>query len=159
METPLMTIFAHHRWANLELVDACDAVPESVLEAVVPGTYGTIRETLHHLVELEERYLSALQPGFEQHPAGELAALSALRQRAVRSGQALIEVAAGVRDDQRVQTEWAGRSFNLPIGIFLSQAITHAAEHRNQIATILTQQGVTPPILDAWTFARESGES
>lgn len=28
----------------------------------------------------------------------------------------------------------------------------HATDHRSQIATLLTQQGITPPGLDAWDY-------
>ena len=40
----------------------------------------------------------------------------------------------------------------IPVGILLIQAINHATEHRAQVATILTQQGSTPPEMDGWTF-------
>jgi uncharacterized damage-inducible protein DinB len=35
------------------------------------------------------------------------------------------------------------------------QAINHATEHRTHIATILTQQGVEPPVLDGWHYNEE----
>lgn len=36
--------------------------------------------------------------------------------------------------------------------VVLVQAINHATEHRTQIFTILTQQGLEPPVLDGWTY-------
>jgi len=32
------------------------------------------------------------------------------------------------------------------------QAINHAIDHRSQIATLLSQQGIEPPDLDGWAY-------
>ena len=42
--------FAHHVWATLRLVDACLALSPQHLETAVPGTYGSILDTLRHLI-------------------------------------------------------------------------------------------------------------
>jgi uncharacterized damage-inducible protein DinB len=40
----------------------------------------------------------------------------------------------------------------------LIQAINHATDHRSQIATLLGQQGITPPGLDGWSYYRAMSE-
>jgi len=47
--SPIDEAFAHHVWATLRLIDGCELSPEQ-LEAAVPGTYGSILETMRHLV-------------------------------------------------------------------------------------------------------------
>ncbi len=42
--------FAHHVWATLRLVDTCLALSPQQLETTVPGTYGSILDTLRHLI-------------------------------------------------------------------------------------------------------------
>ncbi len=42
-----------------------------------------------------------------------------------------------------------------PRPILLTQVINHATEHRAQIMAILTQLGIEPPELDAWTYFDE----
>jgi uncharacterized damage-inducible protein DinB len=42
--------FAHHVWATLRLVDTCLELSPQQLETDVPGTYGSILDTLRHLI-------------------------------------------------------------------------------------------------------------
>jgi uncharacterized damage-inducible protein DinB len=46
----------------------------------------------------------------------------------------------------------------MPLSLFLLQAINHATEHRSQVATILTQLGLTPPEMDGWAYFLASGQ-
>jgi uncharacterized damage-inducible protein DinB len=43
----------------------------------------------------------------------------------------------------------------VPASLILTQAINHATEHRAQVTTILTQQGVEPPDLSGWAYVEE----
>jgi uncharacterized damage-inducible protein DinB len=52
--------FAHHVWATLRLIDACLGLTPEQLETVVPGTYGSILETIRHFVGGDSLYLSHL---------------------------------------------------------------------------------------------------
>ena len=52
--------FAHHVWATLRLIDTCLALSPEQLETSVPGTYGSILETMRHLVGGDSSYLSVL---------------------------------------------------------------------------------------------------
>jgi uncharacterized damage-inducible protein DinB len=49
--------FAHHVWATLRLVDACLALGPEQLGTAVPGTYGSILETMRHLIGGDSWYL------------------------------------------------------------------------------------------------------
>ena len=42
--------FAHHVWATLTLMDVCLALGPGQLETAVPGTYGSILDTMRHTV-------------------------------------------------------------------------------------------------------------
>src|SRR5215212_1472829 len=53
----LQVLFQHNTWANLKLLDFCEALSEEQLDAAAPGTYGSIRDTLHHLVGAEVSYV------------------------------------------------------------------------------------------------------
>src|SRR5437762_9074836 len=50
----------HGTWANEQLLERCRALTAEQLELTVPGTYGTIRKTLAHIVASEEGYLVRL---------------------------------------------------------------------------------------------------
>ena len=52
--------FGHHVWATLRLLDACDPLSPEQLSSAVPGTYGSILDTMRHLVGSDAGYLAAL---------------------------------------------------------------------------------------------------
>lgn len=160
MGSVLVEVFKHHRWANLRLIDACAALREEVLAAGGAGTFGSVRDTLAHIVFHEGYYLAAIPeaPPLEPQPAGGTPpSLAELRARAERSGDALLAVAAGAAEDRVLRGTWRGQDYARPLSIFLNQAINHATEHRAQIASILSQQGIEPPVLDAWAYRAETG--
>jgi uncharacterized damage-inducible protein DinB len=152
MNAMLAEMFRHNLWANLRLIDACVALPESVLEAHVPGTYGTVRETIGHLAGTEEGYLAmltgALAPGALPRDATATPDLATLREHALRAGQqldlatvrdhlrasgkGLIAYAASVEGDPTVQVAWPDQVYELPASLVLAQAINHATEHRSR---------------------------
>jgi uncharacterized damage-inducible protein DinB len=49
--------FAHHVWATLLLVGSCLALSPEQLGTAVPGTYGSILDTVRHLVGSDSWYL------------------------------------------------------------------------------------------------------
>jgi hypothetical protein len=44
------------------------------------------------------------------------------------------------------------RLHNIPATLILLQAINHGADHRAQIATLLSQYGITLPEVDGWAY-------
>ena len=46
--------FRHNSWATLRLLDFCREIDPGLLDATARGTYGSIGETLAHLVGMEE---------------------------------------------------------------------------------------------------------
>src|SRR5919198_354276 len=57
MTHPLRDAFAHHNWATLRLIDACLGLDADQLETEFPGTYGSILDTMRHLVAADSSYL------------------------------------------------------------------------------------------------------
>src|SRR6185503_10028849 len=56
----LRDAFGHHNWASLVVLDACAGLTDEQLIATVPGVYGSILDTLRHLVEADVWYLHTL---------------------------------------------------------------------------------------------------
>jgi uncharacterized damage-inducible protein DinB len=54
MNGTLLTLYRHKTWATLRLIEHCQGLDDDQLEATIPGTYGTIRDTLRRLVDSEE---------------------------------------------------------------------------------------------------------
>ena len=150
----LTTLFRHHLWANLRLFERCaDLTPEQ-LDATLLGTFGSIRETLDHIVRAEQNYLHRIRTGQrltrpENAPPLTMAEmLESLRA----TGEGLIEWAPKIQANDMVQLDWEGTSRDTPKTIILTQVINHATEHRSQVMAILTQLGIEPPELDGWNY-------
>jgi len=155
MPSALAEIFRHNLWANLGLLNVCDGVADSVLNATTPGTYGSARDTLLHLCASEERYVFRLTVEEPKQPLSEgspFPGLAKLRKRAKASGESLITIATRFRP-RIIKGTYGGQRFAIPAAIFMIQAINHATEHRAHVMTILTQQGAQPPDLDAWHYS------
>jgi uncharacterized damage-inducible protein DinB len=153
-ETALVTMFRHNLWANQALFDACAALDEAQLAATAIGTYGTIYDTLHHLVRAEQGYLYMLTG---DSPVARMRRehkpdVATLRENTRLFGEGLMAVAAGVTPDMMAYSVEEDGQWAIPAGVVLTQVINHATEHRAHIMTILTQMGIQPPELDGWAF-------
>ncbi|HEX8231135.1 MAG TPA: DinB family protein [Chloroflexia bacterium] len=149
----LETLFQHNLWANMRLMEACRDLDDAVLDSIVPGTYGTVRDTLGHIARAEAGYYRRLTgKEVDRTGWGEVPTLEQLTEALRFTGEGLIQAAPGVRESDTLQVEWQGEKVEFPTGIILLQAINHATEHRSHIATILTQQGITPPDMDGWSY-------
>ena len=153
----LTTIFEHHHWANLRLLDRCAELSDEQLDASVPGTYGTIRDTLAHIVRAEQSYFARISTGKrfifpEDEPP---MTIEEMAETARATGMGLIEWAPKVAPDDVVQIDWDGTPRDVPKTIILTQVINHATEHRSQVMTIMTQLGVDPPDLQSWAYFDE----
>ncbi len=158
MYQALSELYKHNLWANLRLIDFCAGLSDEQLEASAPGTYGTVRNTLVHIVFNEENYASLIsgQPTEEPLRVREgFPGFEALRQHAQRSGEKLLQIASEVDPGLILRGDFGGEPYELPVTVPLIQAINHATEHRAQVAIILTQQGLQPPALDGWTYGDE----
>jgi len=154
-DEPLVSLFRHNLWANLTLLDACAALDEAGLATAAVGTYGTIYDTLRHIVGAEQGYLVHLTG---RRPERRITRedrpdVATLRELARQTGVALIAVAAAATPDDVATLHWDDKRWPYPFGLILNQVINHATEHRAQVMTILTQLGIEPPDLSGWTYA------
>lgn len=149
--------FAHHVWATLRVIDACLALRPEQLATVVEGTYGSILETMRHLVGADSSYLFVLT-GEEGRDTDRME-LAELRDVMEAHGSAWARLVAGEIDpDTVVVRHRADRSeSHAPRGIRLAQVLHHGTDHRSQICTTLTSLGVAPPEIDVWDFGRQDG--
>jgi uncharacterized damage-inducible protein DinB len=153
MATPLADFFEYNLWANRRLLEACAELSDAQLDATTPGVYGTIRETLLHMFGSEESYardFTGTAPEPQLRGMTVFPGIAELQRRAELSGSELIKIAETA--DLR-QTFWLdGGTYKCEAIIVLMQALTHAVDHRSQIATLLSVQGITPPHDDVWGY-------
>lgn len=154
VENPLTEMFLHNLWANQQLLRICEPLTHEQLEARCDGTYGSIRETLLHIVRAEAGYLRTLgeTPPESASRLSPEASIEELRESAAEIDEALAALAGRIAPNDTFAARYEGRIFQLPGPRCLVQVINHATEHRAQIATILTQLGIEPPELSGWTY-------
>ena len=151
----------HNAWATAQLLTFCRGLDEATLDATVPGTYGSIIETLRHLIDSEMSYVFRLTGAWSERPwqSGAAVGLDVLEERATLLGTTLERYLAGDWDDERLGEARGdeGVVFAVRAGVFLTQALHHANEHRAHVCTILGALGHEPPDVSAWGYALATG--
>ena len=151
--TILKDAFAHHGWATIQLIDACADLEDHQLRTGTPGVYGSIIETLRHLVGSDCSYLrvtSGEHPDFDD----EAAELAGLRGEMEKHQAAWSELIARNLDGDEwlVRRRPDGSETHATIGVRLAQALHHGTDHRSQVCTVLTNLGIEPPAIDVWDY-------
>jgi uncharacterized damage-inducible protein DinB len=151
--------FGHHVWATIRLIDICAELSEEQLQTTVPGTYGSIIDTMRHVVGADTDYLFVLSGGEISTIDEDTMDLAALREEMVRNGQRWSDVLPRHLDPDTVVIRHRddGSESHAPAGTRLTQAVQHGTDHRSQICTALTTLGIDPPEIDAWAYADSQG--
>lgn len=151
--------FAHHVWATQRVIDACLGLSPEQLGTSVTGTYGSILDTMRHLVGADSSYLFALSGERTPYIDADHMELPELRATMEGNGTAwssLLEQDLNP-DADVVRHRDDGSDSHAPMGIRLAQALHHGTDHRSQVCTVLTTLGVEPPAIDVWDFGWEGG--
>jgi uncharacterized damage-inducible protein DinB len=156
----LADAFGHHVWATIRVLDACATLDEAQLTTTVPGTYGSIIDTLRHLVGADVFYLDVLR-GEREPFVEEGSDIPTMRAAMEAHGPAWQHLVAGDIDPGTdvIEHEDGGYETHAPLGIRLAQALHHGTDHRSQICTALTTLGIEPPLIDVWDFAALDGRT
>ncbi len=156
-EKILTRLFEHNNWANLQIIQACSVLDEDQLDTeLYTVTKGSIRSTLQHLINSQEDYLSQLMgvearfnwespPGFDE-----------LLQAATETGEGLIALTKS-EASKSLKDKFEKDGYSIEPWVVMLQAVDHAAEHREQIKSILSGLGLTPPRIDGWAYGRVTG--
>ncbi len=148
----LEMLFEHNQWANRELARVCFSLSEAQLDAEPrSATKGAIRGTLLHLATAQRGYLALLTLPVEARPTTPLA-FEEIPASLESSGAGLLALAkdgASPRLQGRLRTR---DGYDAAPWVVMVQAINHATEHREQIKSMLSALGLTPPDLDGWTY-------
>jgi uncharacterized damage-inducible protein DinB len=153
-ELILAKLFEHNIWANLQIIRACSTLSDEQLDAEPQSvTKGSIRSTLFHLVTSQQSYLRSLTlPLAERLEPVPPPPFAELQRSADNSGEALLALArdeSGITKKGKIQTR---DGYLVEPWVLMLQIINHADEHREQIKSMLSSLGVTPPNIDGWDY-------
>jgi uncharacterized damage-inducible protein DinB len=148
----------HNIWANLDLLAFCGRLSADQLAWTAQGTYGSIHETLQHVVRAESFYLRVLTG--ESPPQGGFGAgllpVKELIEREQSNGERIERVLGSAFDADRVVARDQGETSTS--GIIAAQFIHHGSDHRAHLGTILGAHGIQLPELDVWAYGVSIGE-
>lgn len=149
----------HNNWANQKLIEACSTLSDEQLGAQpVSAAYGTIRQTLIHLISAQVGYLRMLtRPVEERREARIDLEFSHLAPAAADSGEGLLELLRKgdlFTEIDRIETT---DGYWVEPWVVLVQAVNHADEHREQVCSQMSALGLRPPALDGWNFGEAHG--
>ena len=163
----LLRQMRHGIWANERLLERCRALTDEQMDLTVPGTYGTIRKTLAHIVSAEEGYLvrllgSLLHEPPLREPDLTLEGIAAHIAHVTNAVERLF--AKGSPDPDRVIADTPLRRagaprFEMAAWAPAAQFVYHGIDHRSQIDTILSTHGLETLDLQIWPYAMELGAS
>jgi len=158
-KSPLTDAFAHNAWATLQLLDVCRPLTDEQLAINVPGTYGSIIDTLRHLVGGDAGYLFVLTGGRVPMIDEDNMGVDELRAVSAEHASEWPRLLAEDRDPDEVVTRHRddGSASHAPLGVRLAQVVHHGTDHRSQVCTALTTLGIEPPEIDVWAFGRSDG--
>lgn len=150
----LRTFFRHHAWATLGLIDHCLGLAPELLEEPLPGTRGTIQETLVHLVAADQRYLERADgrsAAIRIHETEEttLAQVRRAFEGQVERWEALLDRAGELDVTIRGRD---GTVVPHATDLIWLQAIHHGNDHRTHACTVLGAKGLAVPDLSGWAY-------
>ncbi|MEJ7838546.1 MAG: DinB family protein [Thermomicrobiales bacterium] len=153
----------HNIWATAQLLSYCKKLDEATLNSTVPGSYGTILETLRHIIDSECSYLFRLTGAWAELPWNwdDPYDLDILAERAELLGRTMLTFLGNDVDTEKLGEARGddGTIFAVPASIFITQIFHHANEHRAQIGTIIGSLGFDAPWVSAWEYSFETGRS
>jgi len=150
----LVKLFEHNNWANAKIIEACLALSDEQLDAEPQSAVkGNIRATLMHFVMAQRSYVVALTLPPGEGPRIQLT-LNELKESARKTGEGLLALAKGEQEPLQ-NLAYIRDDFNVEPWMIMVQAINHATEHREQIKSMLSALGITPPEIDGWDFGAE----
>lgn len=156
----LMTLFAHNSWANLKLLEFCEQLSDEQLNATAIGCFGSIRDTLWHIIGAEVSYVRRVNGKQPQHQISRdvVPGFAVMKDLARWASDELLQLALSARDDTMVTQSRGDEHMEYRLAGLIMQAINHSNEHRAQIATIITQLGLEPPDMSGWQYMEETGD-
>jgi len=161
MMSELLDLVRYNDWANARLVAAVTPLPEEAFSAPITSSFGSLRETLAHIVSAEWIWLRrwtgespTVAPAWvAEGTRSELVAkLEEIRVERSRFLEALPAQAFQSVIEYRTL---AGQSYRNTLADLVRHVVNHSTYHRGQAATQLRQLQVVPPSTDFVRYRNE----
>lgn len=158
----LETLFDYSYWANRRLFAVIERLPTSQFTHTIAGSYGSVRNTLVHMLSAERGWLDRcggpprgpkLNP--EEYPTA-ASVIGAWRPVEQCMRQFLAEL-SDADLDRHIEFSIDGviSKRSMPLGELLHHTATHSVHHRGQVALLLRALGQVPGNFDILFYYAE----
>jgi uncharacterized damage-inducible protein DinB len=154
----LERLYDYHYWANRKLLGAVSALTTEQFTQDVGGSYGSIRNTLVHVLSAEWGWLDRcggpprgerLKP--EDYPT--LESVVETWNRVERDMRAFLAGLTEVELSRDVEFAFGDTpKHSIPVSGLLEHAAIHAAHHRGQVSLLMRMLGFAPGNYDLLVF-------
>ncbi len=164
-------LYAYNRWANARLLDQAEKLTPEQLHAPNRGGFGSVRDTLVHLMETEFFWSGLIWRGkaididwepfeFDPNDYPDVAAIRA-RWAGIESDLfAFIDELTPEGENSLariiVWTDVGPTLLRRSLWLSMLDVFIHATQHRSEIAMALTRFGQSPGELDLSLYVREN---
>lgn len=157
----LSILYDYNYWANDRLFQVILQLNQEEYTQPVAGGYGSIRNTLVHVLSTEWGWLSRCG-GQERGPslnAEDFPTVESLIEEWAAVEKYVREFLSGLVDVDLERTikykGKGGRKCSMPMGELLHHSIIHGAHHRGQVAILLRELGYAPGSFDILFYYAE----
>ena len=162
--TDIRLMYAYNDWANTRVLEAASRLPEALYAAKSDHSFGSIHDTLFHMLNSEVVWRTILQHGAVAWPdlnpdeAPTLEALGAVWREEARRRTAYLDQLTDADVNAVVQYNMAGEPSRARVRWHIFwHVLNHAMQHRSEVAHMLTQHGSSPGELDVMWFMPADG--
>jgi uncharacterized damage-inducible protein DinB len=161
MKNDLLDLIRYNDWANERMMEAIRSVSEESRRAPITSSFGSLRETLGHMVSAEWIWLQrwngqspATAPGWVASDSTDrfIERLAEIRKQRLAWLWELDEAAFEKTVDY---SNLAGNTYRNSLADLIRHVVNHSTYHRGQLATQLRQLGQVPPSTDFIVYRRE----
>jgi uncharacterized damage-inducible protein DinB len=150
----LERMYDYHYWANTKLLGVVAQLPPDEFTRSVSGSYGSVRNTLVHILSAEWGWLDRCggpERG-DRLKQEDFPTADSLMQLWARVEGYVRSFLSGLDDDDLTRPiEFAiggGPKRSVPLGDLMQHAAVHAVHHRGQVALLLRTLGHVPGNFD-----------
>lgn len=157
----IQQLFEYNAWANKRVMDACSGLSAQKLTQNVGGSFGSLRNLLAHIVDVEWLYLERWRgrapaglPKAETY--GDIAVLAARFQEVSREFEVpLRQLSAEELSRMFEFRNTKGTLYRHALWEMLAHLVNHSTYHRGQVTVLLRALGAKPNATDMIAFFRE----
>ena len=151
----LEALFNYSYWANGKIFDVLSQLTDEQFVQPVAGSYGSVRNTLVHVLSTEWGWLDrcgGTPPRGPALKATDYPTVASVRDRWRQVERYMREFLSGLRDEDLDRiVEWAlgdGVKHTSSLGELMQHSVIHGVHHRGQVALLLRLLGHAPGNFD-----------